>query len=228
MKISRQRMISLSLVMSLVVASINFTGVQSKADETSVNQSLNNLEKTVPEISDLQIKDYSQYTGKYLIYFNQQQASKEYNVYIDSMEKVVKKIKSSGEYLSTDELTEFEAGTHTMYVTCIGDNKAESEPVSSEFKLTEIQGDYNDIPQVYIYSSEDITKTYHDRADVVISIVDKDGGSSKDIIDSGSNIKIRGNTTASAAKKHWNFKLGSKEKVLGMDKGKKWCLLSNP
>lgn len=60
-----------------------------------------------------------------------------------------------------------------------------------------------------------------------MSIVDKKGGTYKDITDGECNIKVRGNTTAGAAKKPWNIKLSGKKSVLGMDKGKKWCLLAN-
>lgn len=55
----------------------------------------------------------------------------------------------------------------------------------------------------------------------------KKGGTYKDITDGECNIKVRGNTTAGATKKPWNIKLSGKKSVLGMDKGKKWCLLAN-
>lgn len=40
-------------------------------------------------------------------------------------------------------------------------------------------------------------------------------------------IKVRGNSTADAEKKPFNIKLSKKVDVLGMGKGKKWCLLAN-
>ena len=103
-----------------------------------------------------------------------------------------------------------------------------------------------DIPRVYI-TAQDITNEYHENNDVTVKIVDQDGGSKglgcidnhgqhkdkatttkyEDIEDNASNIKIRGNTTSTQPKKSWNIKLSKKQSVLGMDKGKKWCLLAN-
>ena len=103
-----------------------------------------------------------------------------------------------------------------------------------------------DIPQVYI-TADNITNEYHENADVSIKVVDQEGGSDglaciddtgahrdkatiqsyPDIVDNECNIKIRGNTTSWQPKKSWNIKFSKKVSVLGIDKGKKWCLLAN-
>lgn len=183
--------------------------------------------KVVPILSNLQIKDYSQYTGKYLVYFSEPEESGGYNIYIDNKDKVIKKIEKSGDYLTANDLADYTVGTHTMYVSNVGADGSESAMVSRKFDITGKNGTNNEIPQVYIYTTQNISNDYHENADVSVSIVDRDGGTNKDVIDSGSNIKIRGNTTAAAPKKPWNIKLSSKQSVLGMDKGKKWCLLAN-
>lgn len=59
-----------------------------------------------------------------------------------------------------------------------------------------------------------------------IEIIDPTG-ESKTLLDEGATIKVRGNTTALGAKRPYNIKLSSKQNVLGMGKGKKWCLLAN-
>ena len=59
-----------------------------------------------------------------------------------------------------------------------------------------------------------------------IEIVDP-SGENETLLDEGATIKVRGNTTALGAKRPYNVKLSSKQDVLGMGKGKKWCLLAN-
>lgn len=183
--------------------------------------------EVVPTLSDLQVKDYYKYTGKYFIYFTEPEESSGYNVYVDDIAEPVKKINSSGEYLSSQDLEGYDAGTHTMYVANIGTDGRESAKISKKFTVGEQAGTYTNIPQIYIYTDKNITNEYHEDGDVTISVIDKDGGNSKAIYESAGNIKIRGNTTAGAPKKPWNIKLSSKKSVLGMDKGKKWCLLAN-
>lgn len=178
-------------------------------------------------LSNLKVFDYSKYTGKYLINFSGQDGAAGYNVYVDDKEEVVKQLDTAGGYLTSNELEAFAVGTHTMYVASFDASGQELSQISTTFEVTGEEGIYSDIPQVYIYSNTTITTNYHDEADVSVAIIDKDGGSYEDIYDIEANIKIRGNTTSMAPKKPWNIKLSSKEKVLGMDKGKKWCLLAN-
>lgn len=181
----------------------------------------------VPILSNLKVRDYYKYTGKYMIYFNEAAESSGYNVYIDDTENKIKTVKNSGDYLSEKEVSGLSQGQHTLYVANTDAEGKESTMVSAKFTVEGTAGSNTDIPQIYIFTEKSISGEYHDSADVTVSVIDKDGGTNKDFIDSASNIKIRGNTTASAPKKPWNIKLSSKQKILGMEKAKKWCLLAN-
>lgn len=87
------------------------------------------------------------------------------------------------------------------------------------------------LPQIYItitdtsYTGGTLTKDMG-YMDTTIEVVDPTD-SSNYLLDAGSQIKVRGNSTAWGAKRPYNFKLSSKTNVLGMGKGKKWCLLAN-
>lgn len=183
--------------------------------------------EVIKELSNLKIIDYFKYTGKYMIYFNEADESAGYNVYIDNRDKLIKTVKASGSYLETKDIEGLEKGTHTLYVVNTDATGQESVAVSTKFNVGDNKGSYTDVPQIYIQTDKTIETDYHENNDVTVSIVDKDGGEYKDLIDSGCNIKIRGNTTSAAPKKPWNIKLSSKQKVLGMNKAKKWCLLAN-
>ena len=87
------------------------------------------------------------------------------------------------------------------------------------------------LPQVHItvtdgvHNGTEITKdTGYVSASV--EIVDPTNGKNY-LLDAGSKVKVRGNSTAWGAKRPYNIKLSAKTKVLGMGKGKKWCLLAN-
>lgn len=69
-----------------------------------------------------------------------------------------------------------------------------------------------------------ITSNY---TEVSISVVDKSGGEYKTITDDSAIIRVRGNSTAGAPKKPYNIKFSSSQSPLGMESGKKWCLLAN-
>lgn len=183
--------------------------------------------EVVPILSNLKVRDYYKYTGKYIIYFNEAAESSGYNVYIDDTENKVKTVAGSGYYLSEKEISNLSPGQHTLYVANTDDSGKESAMICTKFTVEGNAGTNTDIAQVYIDTEKSISSEYHENADVTISVIDKDGGMNKDLVDSKSNIKIRGNTTAGAPKKPWNIKLSGKEKLLGMEKGKKWCLLAN-
>ncbi|MBO7161916.1 MAG: hypothetical protein J6W15_03770, partial [Clostridia bacterium] len=80
----------------------------------------------------------------------------------------------------------------------------------------------NDIAAVYIET--DRTIVVEEYRACSIKIVDIYGNT---VEDAASQIKVRGNSTSSGAKKPYNFKLSSKTELLGMGKAKKWCLLAN-
>lgn len=181
----------------------------------------------VSVLSNLKVRDYYKYTGKYMIYFNEAEESSGYNVYIDNTDTKIKTIKSTGSYLTAKDIKGLSAGNHTLYVANTDATGKESAMLHTTFNVGDQEGTFTDVPQVYIYTDKSISKDYHANPDVTVSIVDKKGGTYKDITDGECNIKVRGNSTAGAAKKPWNIKLSGKKSVLGMDKGKKWCLLAN-
>ena len=80
----------------------------------------------------------------------------------------------------------------------------------------------NDIDAVYIDISTSIIRESY--RSCTIRVVDIYG---RTVEDTGSSIKIRGNSTSSGAKKPYNFKFSGKTDILGLGKAKKWCLLAN-
>ena len=83
----------------------------------------------------------------------------------------------------------------------------------------------SDVPQILIYT--DSTPNRDAYVACTIKFVDKEGGTFGDFEDTGSSIKIRGNSTAIGEKKPYNIKFSAKTDVMGMGKAKKWSLLSN-
>lgn len=81
-----------------------------------------------------------------------------------------------------------------------------------------------DVPKVYINTFNIVSKEIYVGA--IIKIYDPQEKFDEINEDEGS-VKIRGNSTASGAKKPYNIKFSSKETVLGLGKAKKWCLLAN-
>lgn len=83
-----------------------------------------------------------------------------------------------------------------------------------------------DIERMYINCETDINAlTKEDYVSAEITVVNKDG--SVDMQDLEGQVKLRGNSTSKAEKKPVNIKLSSKQSILGMEKGKKWCILAN-
>lgn len=181
--------------------------------------------KVVPVLSNLKIRDYYKYTGKYMIYFTEPEDVEEYNVYLDDSDTPIKTIDSSGSFLDAEDLKGVSAGEHTLSIASVDSAGEESAKVSKTFIVGETAGTYNDIAQIYIYTPVAISQEYHDNKDVTVTVIDENG--EIDTVDTSSNIKIRGNTTAGAPKKPWNIKLDKKKSILGMPKGKKWCILAN-
>ena len=226
------------LVIALVVtcANINFRPKNVQAAE-------------VDPVTNLSVTSYCDWTGKYLIYFTAPTAAEGYKVFVDDATEPVATITGSGDYVTNEQLSQITPGEHQMrvaaYVTVDG-VEVLSEKVSKKFNKSVQTGVFTDIPQIYIKSGN-ITSDYHTENDVSVTVVDQDGGSKgqaciddtgahpnaasfktyADIVDSKSNIKIRGNTTAGQPKKAWNIKFSGKTSVLGLPKGKKWNLLAN-
>lgn len=83
-----------------------------------------------------------------------------------------------------------------------------------------------DIERVYIECDTAITSlTKADYVTAKIAVVSKDG--TVQLEDTEGQVKLRGNSTSKAEKKPVNIKFSSKQSVLGMDAGKKWCILAN-
>lgn len=235
-----KKIISTTLVMALVITGF---GVQIISNTKKVKAD------TVEPVSSVKVVSYSKWTHKYLVYFNEASNSDEYRLYIDNHTVPLKRVSGSGAYFTDEDISNIDTGDHYLSVTNvrnINGRLQESERVSARFTKIAYLGAFTDIPQVYINAGT-ISNEYRAQADVKVTIVDQNGGSKglgcvdnngshrdsgsvskyADLIDSACNMKIRGNTTATQAKKAWNIKLSSKQSLLGMDKGKKWCLLAN-
>lgn len=184
------------------------------------------------EPSNLSVTSYAKYTGKYILNFEPGELAESYNVYIDG--ELVKNISGSGCYLTSEDVKNLIRGEHDIAIRTVGTEGQETiKEAASKITIEDEVVDYNDIPQIYISTGgREISGTYFakqpgGKADVGITIVDNTG-KNKDVIDSTSDIKIRGNSTAGAEKKPYNFKLGKKQELLGMNgKAKKWSLLAN-
>lgn len=184
------------------------------------------------EPSNLSVISYAKYTGKYILEFEPGQLAAGYNVYIDG--EFVKNISGSGCYLTSDDVRNITRGEHDIAIRTVSTQGQETiKEAASKITIEDEVVDYNDIPQIYISTKgRAISGTYFakqpgGKADVGITIVDNTG-KNKDVIDAASDIKIRGNSTAGAEKKPYNFKLNKKQELLGMNgKAKKWSLLAN-
>lgn len=81
------------------------------------------------------------------------------------------------------------------------------------------------IAEIEITCDEAPGEEYID-AKVIASLVEDDG--EKSILGSQAEIKLRGNSSKEAVKKAYNVKFEEELSFLGMDPGKKWCLVSDP
>ena len=80
------------------------------------------------------------------------------------------------------------------------------------------------LPQVYLTTEETISR----REYVTCSITVHDpSGVYSDVYDGESTVKIRGNSTSVGKKAPYNIKFSEKVDLLGLGRGKKWCLLAN-
>ncbi len=181
--------------------------------------------------SNLSVISYAKYTGKYILAFEPGELAESYNVYIDDV--FVKNIKGAGHYLTSQDVEGVALGEHDIMVKAVGTEGQETEGTTAKITIEDAVKDYNDIPQIYISTGgRDISGTYFakqpgGKANVGITIADNTGNN-KDVVDFASDIKIRGNSTAGAEKKPYNFKLSKKQELLGMKgKAKKWSLLAN-
>ena len=87
---------------------------------------------------------------------------------------------------------------------------------------------YEELPpmaEIKITCDEAPGEEYID-AKVMASLVEDDR--EKSILGSQAEIKLRGNSSKEAVKKAYNVKFEEELSFLGMDPGKKWCLISDP
>ena len=206
------------------INAVQINGEPVSAQESDKSKLFSDETKT---LENLVVKDYYKYTGRFIIYFKEIEGSKGYNLYIDDEDEPVKTISGCGGYLSKSDWEDIPEGTHRLRVVNINAEGDECEWNETTIAKQDYEELFTEIPQIYIYTDKEITTDYLEESDVTISVLDKDGGEFEDIIDSGCNIKIRGNSTSVANKKPWNIKFAKKKNLLGMAKGKKWCLLSN-
>ena len=86
----------------------------------------------------------------------------------------------------------------------------------------------NNLPAIFIDSSIGINKLVNDNItdpNTTLSIVDKNGGSY--VNTTGTEIRVRGNSTPTYAKKPFQIKFQTKTDLFGMGKAKTWILLAN-
>lgn len=214
-------------VYTVVVTGNTTTTFQIKVKGFAITGDVSDI--SVP--SGLNVGNYAKYTGKYFVAFTPSEGAVSYDIYVDNV--LIKNVESSGQYITSEELIAkgIKNGTRTLAVRAIDENGLGSYAATTEI-VVEDKGNNDDIPQVYITTNggKAITNEYFAKSggtnDVSIAIIDNTG-TYDEIIEAAGDIKIRGNTTSMADKKPYNIKLSSKQKVLGMDKSKKWSLLAN-
>ena len=82
-----------------------------------------------------------------------------------------------------------------------------------------------DVPAIYIEDARGVNVQSYVSCSVVA--IDKLGGKLKDVVDTKSTVRIRGNSTSSGAKKPYNIKFSADTDLFGMGKGKRFCLIAN-
>ncbi len=118
--------------------------------------------------------------------------------------------------------------------------KRDSESRTTYYELTFIEaGQVIPEDKVYIYKSNNLPAIFIDSSigkdklignnitdsNTVVSIIDKDGGSY--VNQSGTEVRVRGNSTPTYAKKPFQIKFQNKIDLFGMGKAKTWVLLAN-
>lgn len=95
-----------------------------------------------------------------------------------------------------------------------------------------------DIPRIYIETvsetGENASPSHSHAAGItaeysqcLLVVVDKKGGGHTAVADGTGMVRVRGNSTAGAPKKPYNIRFTDKVPLLGMTRGRKWCLLAN-
>lgn len=85
-----------------------------------------------------------------------------------------------------------------------------------------------DVPTIYVKTNDNIgLSLVKDTGDVDATISMSSEQTQYDFNDISGSIKVRGNSTAGAAKKPYTIKFAKKQNVLGLGSAKKWVLLAN-
>lgn len=133
--------------------------------------------------------------------------------------------------------TEYDVTMKAVYTE--GETSMES-PASVKTKFTYKTGastvDSNGIAQVFFTTSSNPTENLNvnglyegsenNKPKIPTAIVVKDAEGNREAFDYGT-ANVRGNSTANAAKKPYNFKFTEGKNLFGMGKAKKWSLLAN-
>lgn len=106
-------------------------------------------------------------------------------------------------------------------------------PIVLDAEAAEVVFQYNnkqyrrskDVPAIYIEDARGVNVQSYVNCSVVA--IDKVGGKLKDVVDTKSTVRIRGNSTSSGAKKPYNIKFSADTDLFGMGKGKRFCLIAN-
>ena len=75
--------------------------------------------EVLSKLDNLTVQNYYAYSGKYMLYFDEETGATGYNVYIDDAETPVKTIASSGAYLDEKDVKDLAEGTHTVRVVAL-------------------------------------------------------------------------------------------------------------
>lgn len=145
--------------------------------------------------------------------------------YFDSVKKTVPQ--NFVEYCSEDSSKELEAVL--AYISENNGKMTNSELCAAAEKITEavnkLEYKKGGITQIFISSAEEITSDGY--ISCQIAVVPSAKNETEFFYDSEAKIKVRGNSTALADKKGYNFKLSSKKDMFGFGEAKKWALLAN-
>ncbi len=191
----------------------------------------------VPSPSDFSAYNYVDNDDVYKLKFRPGEGIDKYKLYVDYDDNELKTISTSG--LDLDEkgfftldlpANEFEDYTdgkvHSLYLRSINKSESISKTVKTTLRLTKKQTVDNGIPRIYV-----VTNTYkaiEKGTKTAASLAVKSEGSEINSVSEYGTIKLRGNSTANAAKKSFNISFDSKQKLMpGAKAGKKWCLLAN-
>ncbi len=104
--------------------------------------------------------------------------------------------------------------------------QSETEALYRRLKAAKDALEYvrGDTPRVYIFRDGEIGWGY---ASCSIAVVSAESEKYRAVTDVKAEISLRGNSTSGAQKAPYNIRFSERVSLLGMDRGRKWCLLAN-